>query len=355
MSELTEKYYDFITPEVKVFIDGTDISSKGISVSEVEVERIVNGISSFRLIIPEALDIEFNPKYEDLFIFGGKIEIKLGYKDRFETVITGLITSLTYHFEEENFLDLEIEGYDFLFLLLKNRNFKTWSNMKISDVVNEVVQEYPFEDIYIDSTDITFNQIRQENETDFSFIKRLSKKTGFEFFVDDGRFIFRNLGMNLSPELSLSFGKELIFFKPTIDLSKTVNEVMVKGWNPETKQEIVGTAKSGDEENIEKEGEKGTAVVKTSLKIPVVHEIRTNVKTKEEADKLAISILNDLSLGYLKGKCTSVGLPDIKPATVIELKGLGEKFSRKYYVEKVFHRFGDTGFTTKFEVRGNSL
>ncbi len=356
MSELSDKYYDFVTPEVKVFVDGENIASQGISVSEVEVERIRDGASSFRLIIPEALDIELNPKHEDLFRFGSEIQIHLGYKDRFETVITGLITSLTYHFEEENFLDLEIEGYDYLFLMIKSKNFRSWNEMSISDIVSDVVQSYPFNDTEIEPTTIVFPQIRQESESDFVFLKKLSKKVGYEFFVtEEGKFVFRSLGLNLSPELTLTFGNELIFFKPTLDLSQVVNKVIVKGWDPESKQEIVGIASSGDEQNVESTGEKGTTVVQESLQIPVSYEIRIPVRTSEEAEELAKSILNELSLGYLKAKCTTVGLPDVKVGTVLKFQGLGEKFSRKYYVEKVVHSFGDNGFTTKFEVRGNSL
>ncbi len=356
MSELNEKYYDFITPEIKIFVDGKNISSEGISVSEVEVERIRNGIGSFRFIIPEALDVEFNPKYEDVFKFGSEIQIQLGYKDRFETVFTGLISSLTYHFEEDNFLDLEVEGYDYLFLMMKNKNFRSWNEMTISDVISDVIQDYPFKDREVERTNISFNQIRQENETDFIFLKKLSKKIGYEFFItEEGKFIFRHLGLNLSPDLILSFGKELIFFKPTVDLTQVINEVVVKGWNPESKQEVIGKASSGDELFVESTGGKGTAVVQESLRIPVSHEIRIPVEKQEEAEELAKSILNELSLNYLKGNCTTVGLPDIKPGIVIELKGLGSKFSRKYYVEKVIHKFGDNGFTTKMEVRGNSL
>ena len=356
MSELTEKYYNFITPEVKILVNGENISSLGISVSEVEVERIINGIGSFRIIIPDALDIELNPKYEDIFTFGNEIQIYLGYKDRFEPVITGIITSLTYHFEEENFLDLEIEGYDYLFLLIKSRHFKSWNDMTITDIVSDIVKEYPFNGIEIESTDIYTNQIRQENETDFNLLKSFSKNIGYEFFVSEkGKFIFRNPNIETSKEITLNFSNELIFFRPTIDISQVVNQVFVKGWNPEIKQEIVGTASSGDEKIINSSKKKGTEVVQESLNIPIVHEVRVPVKTQEEADKMAKSILNELSLMYLKGKGTSIGIPDIKPGIVIELKGLGEKFSGKYYVEKVVHRFGDNGFNTKFEVRGNSI
>ncbi len=356
MSELSDKYYDFVTPDLKIFLDGKNIASEGISVSEIEVERIRNGASSFRMIIPEALDVEFNPKYEDIFKFGSEIQIKLGYKDSFEIVFTGVITSLSYHFEEENFLDLEVEGYDYLFLMIKNKRSVSWKSTTIADIVSDIARAYPFSEVDVESTNLPFDQIRQENESDFLFIKRLSQRVGYEFFVTEtGKFVFRSLRLNQSPELTLTFGNELIFFKPMLDLSQVVNKVVVKGWNPETKQEVVGVASSGDEINVETSGEKGTKIVLESLKVPVVHEIRASVETQEEADEFARSILNELSLKYFKGTCTTVGLPDIKPGIVLKFQGLGEKFSRKYYVEKVVHKFGDNGFTTKFEVRGNLL
>ena len=355
MSGLIDKYYDFREPDVRILIDGTSISSKGLSVSEVEVERVLNGAGSFRFVVPLALDVEFNPEYEDIFSFGKEVEIRLGYRDRFETVITGIITGLTYHFEEENFLDLEVEGYDLLFLLMKNRRTKSWNNMTISSIVEDIAGFYPFNDVQIEKTYITFDHLRQENETDFSFVKNLSQKVGCEFFADEnGGFVFRKPALKPSTDITLRFGRELLFFRPTIDISNLVNEVVVKGWNPEAKKEVVGHAVSGDE-NLFEAGEAGTAVVRKTLKIPAVREEIAPVKTQEEADKLASSILNETSLNYVKGSCTAVGLPDVKVGTVVELKGLGKKFSKRYYIDKVIHRFTDNGFSTKFEVKRSSI
>jgi phage protein D len=44
-------------------------------------------------------------------------------------------------------------------------------------------------------------------------------------------------------------------------------------------------------------------------------------------------------------------LPDLRPGDNLELQGLGRRFSGVYYVLKVEHALGNSGYQTRFDVR----
>ncbi|WP_457644545.1 phage late control D family protein [Persephonella sp.] len=349
MSVFTEKYNGFKVPQLKIFINDREIDPKKIRVSEVEIDLIRNGAGSFRFIVSEAIDQNFNIRFEELISFGNSVEILLGYEDTLLTVIKGFISTLNYSFEEENYLDIEVEGFDNLFLMTRKKQIRSWSDHKISDVVNIITEDYPFDRRDIETTDLKFEYIRQNGISDLQFLKELAEKSGFEFFVDNNVFHFRKPAFNRSPDLSLEFGVDLFNFKPTLDVSDLFEEVSVSGWDYRKKTSESYTASGG-----KTKGE-GTLILKNDIKTRLPVRFDTSLDSYDKIESLANSIFTERSLNFVKADLTSSGIPDIKPGSVVKLTGVGSKFSGNYYVEKVLHRFISGSFSTRVELRGNVI
>ena len=47
---------------------------------------------------------------------------------------------------------------------------------------------------------------------------------------------------------------------------------------------------------------------------------------------------------------STVGLPDLRAGSVVEIDGLGDRFSGRYFVTGTTHTIGDGGYTTQFDV-----
>ena len=73
--------------------------------------------------------------------------------------------------------------------------------------------------------------------------------------------------------------------------------------------------------------------------------------SEQEARELAISLLRERAYEFITGSGEVIGLPDLRPGDNLELDGLGRRFSGTYYVKKVEHTIGGSGFTSRFEVR----
>ena len=349
-----KKYADFHAPEILILVNGEKISRKGISVSEAKIDLILNGAGTFSFVVPQALDDKFVVKHPGVFHFGDKVEISLGYKDRVFPVITGIITSLSWNFDEDNYLDLLIEGFDYLFLLMKNEKFRAWNEKTDNEVIREIVNNYPLKELKIENTPVRYPQIRQEGESDFNFLKRLAERNGYEYMAEGETFIFRPPAVNKEEMFILKLGRDLLDFIPKVDISKQVSEVKVVGWDPKAKKEIISSAKKEDIANVERKGETGSQAIKSILKGEVIHEVRASVQDAEEAKVLAKSLLFDIAYSMVKSECKALGLPEFRPGQVVQLENVGELFSRKYYVERVTHEIGKNGYETYFSVKGNT-
>jgi len=349
-----EQYADFYAPEVKILINGQKISAEGIDITEVKVERILDGADTFTFVIPKALNDKLEVNHPNMFQFGDKVEIFMGYKDKLFSLITGVITSLSWSFDEENYLDLTVEGYDYLFLMMKNERYHSWNNKTDAQVIKEIVKKYPFKKLNIENTSVEYFHIRQEGESDFNFLKRLAKRNGYEYLAEGETFIFKLPGVEKKEKFVLKLGKDLLEFAPRMDIVQQVSEVRVVGWNPESKKEIIEYATQEDVKDVDRDGKTGAQTIQSICKEEVITEIRASVQDNEEAKLLAKSIFFDIAYSMVQAQCKAIGIPELRPGQTIQIKGVGDLFSRKYYVDKVTHEIGKDGYDTNFTVKGNT-
>jgi len=350
----SEKYADFHATEILILVNGKKIRQKGIDISEVTIELLLNGSGTFSFVVPQAMDDKMTVKYPGIFHFGDKVEISLGYNDRVFLVMTGIVTLLSWSFNEENYLDLTVEGYDYLFLMMKNDKYRLWNEKTDSEVAIEIAKNYPFKKFRIENTPIRYHQIKQEGESDFNFLTRLAKRNGYEYMVEGESFIFSSPSVEKKEFFVLKLGRELLDFEPKIDISGQVSEVRVAGWDTQAKKEIIGSAKKDDIKSVEKSGKTGAQTIASVLKEEAVYEVRVSVQDVEEAKSLAKSLFFDRAYSVIQSECKAIGIPELRPGQTIRIKGVGDLFSRKYYVDKVTHVIGREGYNTCFLLKGNT-
>ena len=130
------------------------------------------------------------------------------------------------------------------------------------------------------------------------------------------------------------------------------SEVKVFGWDPEKKKEIVGSAKPQSSKLGDKHGSE-VASAKHKGVLQVQHE--SPVSSKEEADNIAKSILNDRMMSFITGDGTCRGNPKLKPGIIISVVVDDKRFDGKYYITAVRHRYVHAGqgggYRTEFKFR----
>ncbi len=121
-------------------------------------------------------------------------------------------------------------------------------------------------------------------------------------------------------------------------------------WNPDLQEPIVGIARRGEERG-KKRGEKSGGERIAQVQKGVIRHVWHPVKSKDEAEQIAKTILNRRAEKLLTGSGECIGIPEILPGKNIKLEGLGNKFSKLYYIESCTHSVSSSGYKTTFKVK----
>lgn len=337
----------------------------GLNFTQVEVDLQLSVGGQFRFTVPRAFDIEkrdfFTPHGQPLmalFKLGTRVWIRMGYGEpnRQSLLFSGFIIQVSTSFAEGGAPELEVSGQDLTYLMTLGTNeHRITEKQTMRDAVDEVAKKNGIT-LKFSGNPPSNVALDANKQTDLDFLRKLVENFSkanekWEFFVRaksrQDELHFRPRSPVNPPLVKLSWGEDLLSFKPEIDLGKQVQKVRVLGWDEVRKEEIVGEAIV---ENGAK-GEKGGGNIQQSaFGREAVLELKLPVKSKEEAKQRAEAALADRKNDLLKGEGETFGLPELLPDTSIELIGIGQQFSALYYVTKTVHRYDTSGYRTRFSV-----
>jgi phage protein D len=149
--------------------------------------------------------------------------------------------------------------------------------------------------------------------------------------------------------------RDLKHFYPRLSTIRQVSEVKVRGWNPDSKEAILGAAGSGDETTRMEGSDIGTDIAETAFGQTTASIVNIPVASQAEAEQIAKAKFNDMNIELIFGDGETVGNMDIRAGYTIRLNGLGERFSGLYYIKSAEHIIGhQTGYITKFNAVRNA-
>jgi uncharacterized protein len=187
------------------------------------------------------------------------------------------------------------------------------------------------------------------------FLQERAQLIQYEVVVEDKTLFFRPVGNADSDVLTLTFEDDLLEFYPRLSSMGQVSEVTVRGWSPKNKAKIVGQAKAGDEVSTMGGQDSGAALIQSAFSAAVGRMGDRPIMTQAEADQRAKAKFNQSVLGLITGEGICRGRTDLRAGKVINLEGIGQRFSGPYYVTAASHRYTSSGYYTHFTVRRNAV
>ncbi len=337
-----------LTSQIFININGTAVS-RGVmaQLAEVVVDQHVH--------LPDMFTIKLHDTSLDLldggpFDLAKEVEIQAESKTgRKITLIKGEITALEPQFREGMTAVLVVRGYDKSHRLYRQTKTAAYLNKKDSDLANEIAQQLGLS-AEVDTTSTVYDHIFQNNQSDLSFLMQRAWRIGYECFVMDGKLYFRKPPNNGSG-VTLIWGQDLLSFMPRMTAAEQVDEVLVKGWDADQMEPIVGQANSGRLYAGVQEPKDGKAwghEFGTGKKVIVDQP----VVSQAEADVLAQARLDEISGAFVEAEGEAYRKPEIRAGKIVSLEGLGERFSGDYLVTAVTHYYTPAGLKSHFTVRG---
>jgi uncharacterized protein len=357
---------DFYVPAFQLKLRGQRADPEVIhDVVQVTYKDDVTKVDSFDITINnwDAETRTFKYSNSDRFNPGQQVELSMGYLDRgrFRRMITGEITSLRPTFPSAGAPTLVVSGLNLLHRLRAKPETRVYEKVTDAAVARRIAG-FLGVDIKVDGTrNDQYEYLLQDNQFDIVFLMERAARIGYDLFVDEGgarggkpTLLFKPSAGVRTTTYKLTYGRSMIDFQPTLDTANQVGEVVVRSWNHVNKEKIEERATRGELDTKGLGSRGGQSSIESAFK-QRKEIINVPVHTKGEAKRVAKETLERIAKGMVKARGSTVGLPDLRAGTVLEIDGLGARFDGRYFVTATIHTIGGNGYVTSFDCRREEL
>jgi phage protein D len=289
---------------------------------------------------------------------GTILEVAYGYVGRMSPVRRAFIQSV------KGGRQVTIEAHGMAMVLHKIRRSRVWENSTLASIASQIAANYGSEfniqggalskNIVVDPALDVPRTRHQVSETDATFLSRLARRHGLEFYVDSQGLHFKQRNLAQAPVKEFVWYNgdgHLLDYNVENNVTARPGSVTKKGIDPLSKKTLSHTAENGSDKRsglapvieivdpitgassnqsraAESHTEHSTEVTPSGIKAHAEGNFR---KTKHATIHLNYSIFGD---------------PDVLAKRVYIFGGLGKRISGRYYATQVTHKIDHGGYIT---------
>jgi phage protein D/phage baseplate assembly protein gpV len=340
-------------------VAGIEVRLGGQALEPKVLQKLIEVRIQENLMLPDSFlmrisDPDMKQVDSSVYEIGAEVEILLAsaQEGSLQPVFKGQVTALEPEFSAGGAY-VALRGYDNSHAMHRDKRTQTYQNATADDIAHKVAARSGLQPGTIEAAGAPHDFVQQSNESDWEFLWRLAGAIDFEVVVLDKELHFRKAGgMPGAEPVTLAWGKQLISFRPRVTGVQQMQEVLVRAWDPSSKQVIESSATADSPSStigIEREG------VVESLGGGTMTVSDRPVITQAEADALAKSVAAHLGNAFVEADGSCHGDPRIRAGSKVKVEKVGERFSGTYSLSAVTHIFrGAKGYETHFSITGRA-
>jgi phage protein D len=330
-------------------VDGTELTEtdEGVSVAKVEVTHELDRPGSFVVetadLTPDDLEwIEGTTVQE-----GAPVKIAMGWTEKGDPVFAGEVLGIELEVSSASSPRIAIRGFDRLHRLARARRSRAFAQKRDSEIAGDLALEHGLR-LVGPQTKVIHPYVLQADQTDLAFLRARARPLGFVVRVDDTKLHFAPRGLTGSPVATAALGDNLLEFFVRTSVLGLAGAAEARGWDPAAQKAIVGKASKvpslmgGKTAGFRRADESFSAQV-TRADGPIV--------IADDATLTAAGVFETAALDHVVCEGKMLGAAVLRPGDILEVTGIGKRFSGNYWLTRVVHRYDHTGFTTSFDGR----
>jgi phage protein D len=245
-----------------------------------------------------------------------------------------------------------VRAFDRLHRLARGRQVRSFLNVSDADLVEKIAGEVGLS-AQVGSVSTVHEYVLQDNITNLEFLRGRAALVGYLLFVKSKTLHFEEHGTQTG-ELSLTYGEELREFHPRMTTVDQVTDASATGWDPQSRQTVVGVAQHANGSPGLDSGKKGGASAQAAFSMDAKILVADRpIRTQAVADQLAQATLDRREGRFVEAEGTTRGTPSLVAGVKLQLNKLGTRFTGKYFVTSSTHTYSSqAGYVTQFVVSG---
>lgn len=285
-----------------------------------------------------------------LFAVGNAMELRMGYAGQLSDMMLGEIVSVQPAFPSDGVPTLTVSCYDRSHRMRHNSVARDFKAISDSAIAAQLAVEHGLIPV-VDPSPMPPRASVQHSGSDWSLINELADRNYFQARVDWDKLLFR-FPWPQSEAVVLEWGRSLMAFSPRLSASAQAGLQVVRSYDERLAQTIVAVLPTlsleADLDDVLERIGGSFAQRLADFGRSVIRD--QPLESFVEANVLARSVLQQLMEGLFEGSGACVGLPQLRAGDVVEVKGVGKRFSGIYKLRKVKHEISSNGYRSEFEI-----
>ena len=269
------------------------------------------------------------------------------------TLMSGEITAVEPEFTQGMPI-LQVRGFDRAHRLHRGRRRRAFVQVTDGDIARTIASEAGLQ-ADVGSASQTYDYVYQTNVTNWEFLQERARRIGFGCHVEGQTLHFKEPEAS-GDSVDLEFGTDLLKFFPRLSSNAQAREVIVRGWDPMTKQEIIGRATDGQAQpDIGANERAGSAAESAFSPSPDASMVIVDqpIHSQDEADAMAQATADEMSGDYVKADGEARGKPQLRAGSRVNITRVGERFGGRYVVTRAVHTYiREETYLTRFSITG---
>lgn len=328
---------------IAILINGKEMDST-YSILSIAVDRHVNKIATASFVLLEDTQNEtFNISESKDFIPGNKVEIKVGYNAKTNSIFKGIITGHGLSFTPNNGPVVEISCTDIALLLTSGQQNRLFKNATDSSIISQVLDKYGALSKKIETTKFIHPLLNQYQVTDWIFLLNRAKANGMVVNTQDGKVVIEKLRTNGSADLVLTYGQDVIDFEGAFDAKNQITAMNSSSWDDQ-QQKIIEA--DSTEPTASYPGNFNSKTLTKNIGFQATKFHTDAPVKKENLTQWTNAQLAHSRATFFRGKVRFIGnhLPRLN--TLIELKGFGKRYNGMALITGIQHEIAEGRWTT---------
>lgn len=310
------------------------VVDQGYQILSISVSKEINRIPTAKIVLKDgdAAEETFKISEEEEFLPGKSITVKIGRDSENKQLFKGIIVKHAIKVQESGETRLILDCKDEAVKMTIGRHNYYYEESKDSEIIEEIIGRYSGLSHDVEATTIKHLEMVQYHATDWDFLLMRSEANAKLVVVDDGKITIEEPKTDTDAAVAVLFGSTLIDFEAEMDAQNQWASVEAKSWDYGAQNMFEHTT---DSVPVNELGNVNGQQLSESIS-PDIFELRHSGQAiAEELQEWTKSVMQKSRLSKIRGRAKFIGFGDIKPGQLIELQGLGARFTGKAYVSGI--------------------
>jgi Rhs element Vgr protein len=333
---------DLTTFTVKV--NGSDLPET-YGIISIDISREINRVPRVSLVLQDG-DVaaqDFKVSSGDLLVPGAEIEIEGGFGMDESPLFKGVITGQRINIKRKGGSLLHIEARDYAFCMTLDRKSGYFIELTDSGLFEELIGRHGNLIPQVETTTATYPEIVQYQVSDWDFLVTRAEKIGMYCIPDDGTIRVESPNLAQSTALTLTYGVNIFALDLEMDASSQIQKVTASAWD-HANQEVVTS--DIDDVSAPAQGNLDGADLAAVSAVENLELRHSGKLEQQEIDAWSEAAMLKSRFSRIRGTIRCQGNGALKPGSLVELAGIGDRFNGTAYVSGVRHMLGKGDWET---------